>query len=127
MIKYIKMYYRRFKYDSSKKKISKLQQLASDIGDYYLSIQEGVYKANYDKARFDIVSMGISNLDVKGNRVMIRLTRPGLLIGRKGSNIDAMKDFLSKKYKKNIVIDIEEDKVLQYLIPYSPEDCDLGL
>ena len=57
-------------------------------------------------------SAGISSIEVDrpGNklRITIRTSRPGIIIGRKGSEIDKLKQDLTKSSKREIFIDIQE-------------------
>ena len=48
----------------------------------------------------------------------ITTSRPGLLIGKRGSNIEELSDWLKKKVK---IIEAKDD-LNNYLIPYPPED-----
>ena len=55
---------------------------------------------------------GVSSIEVDrpGNklRVTIRTSRPGIIIGRKGAEIDKLKQDLAKKTKREVFIDIQE-------------------
>jgi small subunit ribosomal protein S3 len=55
---------------------------------------------------------GISSIEVDrpGNklRITIRTSRPGIIIGRKGAEIEKLKQDLAKKTKREITIDIQE-------------------
>jgi small subunit ribosomal protein S3 len=55
---------------------------------------------------------GISSIEVDrpGNklRITIRTSRPGIIIGRKGAEIEKLKSDLAKKTKREIFIDIQE-------------------
>src|SRR5687768_9073880 len=55
---------------------------------------------------------GISSVEVDrpGNklRITIRTSRPGIIIGRKGSEIEKLKQELAKKTKREVFIDIQE-------------------
>ena len=57
-------------------------------------------------------SAGISSIEVDrpGNklRVTIRTSRPGIIIGRKGAEIEKLKSDLAKKTKREVFIDIQE-------------------
>ena len=57
-------------------------------------------------------SAGISSIEVDrpGNklRVTIRSSRPGIIIGRKGAEIEKLKSDLAKKTKREVFIDIQE-------------------
>src|SRR5450432_3115846 len=57
-------------------------------------------------------SAGVSSIEVDrpGNklRVTIRTSRPGIIIGRKGAEIDKLKQELQVKTKREVYIDIQE-------------------
>jgi small subunit ribosomal protein S3 len=62
--------------------------------------------------RTQLKSAGISSIEVDrpGNklRVTIRTSRPGIVIGRKGAEIEKLKQSLAKKTKREVFIDIQE-------------------
>ena len=57
-------------------------------------------------------SAGVSSIEVDrpGNklRVTIRTSRPGIIIGRKGAEIEKLKQDLARKTKREVFIDIQE-------------------
>src|SRR3954464_7837096 len=57
-------------------------------------------------------SAGVSSIEVDrpGNklRITIRTSRPGIVIGRKGAEIEKLKQALAKKTKREVFIDIQE-------------------
>ncbi len=65
-----------------------------------------------DSLREQLKSAGISSIEVDrpGNklRVTIRTSRPGIIIGRKGAEIEKLKTALAKKTQREIFIDIQE-------------------
>src|SRR3954464_3719276 len=62
--------------------------------------------------RSQLKSAGVSSIEVDrpGNklRVTIRTSRPGIIIGRKGAEIEKLKQTLAKKTKREVFIDIQE-------------------
>ena len=109
-------------YRPSEKEIHKVQSIASDIGFFYLEKNAG----DYEKAIEEITQLGITKIDFKGTTIHITLTRPGLLIGRRGENIDKLRVHLSKSLKQEINIDIIEDRITGWLIPFEPySDSDI--
>ena len=62
--------------------------------------------------RNQLKSAGVSSIEVDrpGNklRVTIRTSRPGIIIGRKGAEIEKLKQNLAKKTKREVFIDIQE-------------------
>src|SRR5260370_399316 len=57
-------------------------------------------------------SEGVSTIDVEraGNKLVVRIytARPGIIIGRKGSEIDKLKQEVQKRTKREVPIDIQE-------------------
>ncbi len=57
-------------------------------------------------------SAGISSIDIEraANKLVIRLftARPGIIIGRKGAEIDKLKGEIQKRTKREVHIDIQE-------------------
>jgi small subunit ribosomal protein S3 len=57
-------------------------------------------------------SAGVSSIEIErpGNklRIIIRTARPGIIIGRKGSEIDKLKQDLQKRTNREVYIDIQE-------------------
>lgn len=62
------------------------------------------------KKRF--MGAGVSHIDVEraANRlkIIIYTARPGIIIGRKGSEIEKLKEDLSKKTKRDVIVSIQE-------------------
>ena len=69
-----------------------------------LELKEGLRK--------QLKSAGVSSVEVDrpGNklRVTIRTSRPGIIIGRKGAEIEKLKQSLAKKTRREVFIDIQE-------------------
>jgi small subunit ribosomal protein S3 len=65
-----------------------------------------------ESLRERLKSAGVSSIEVDrpGNklRVTIRTSRPGIIIGRKGAEIEKLKSDLAKKTKREVFIDIQE-------------------
>src|SRR3974390_1837475 len=65
-----------------------------------------------DSLRERLKAAGVSSIEVDrpGNklRVTIRTSRPGIIIGRKGAEIEKLKQDLAKKTKREVFIDIQE-------------------
>jgi len=57
-------------------------------------------------------SAGVSTIDIEraANKLVIRIhtARPGIIIGRKGSEIDKLKQEVQKRTKREVHIDIQE-------------------
>ncbi|HOK46234.1 MAG TPA: 30S ribosomal protein S3 [Bryobacteraceae bacterium] len=65
-----------------------------------------------DTLRKRLKAAGVSSVEVDrpGNklRITIRTSRPGIIIGRKGAEIEKLKQDLAKKTKRDVFIDIQE-------------------
>ena len=65
-----------------------------------------------DKLKEQLKSAGVSSIDIErpGNklRIIIRTARPGIIIGRKGAEIDKLKVELQKSTGREVYIDIQE-------------------
>ena len=78
--------------------------------DYAKLLQEDLELK--ESLRDRLKSAGVSSIEVDrpGNklRVTIRTSRPGIIIGRKGAEIEKLKSDLAKKTKREVFIDIQE-------------------
>ncbi len=103
----------------------KVREYARSIGEFYLKKHDG----NYSRACEAVEKLQITKLEViytvdsthpEGARetVVITTARPGMLIGKKGTNIDE----LSQHLNAHIKIVEEEDHLLYYLMPPDLED-----
>ena len=65
-----------------------------------------------DSLRDRLKAAGVSSIEVDrpGNklRITIHTSRPGIIIGRKGAEIEKLKQDLAKKTKREVFIDIQE-------------------
>ena len=94
---------------------NEVKEMASKIGCFYLQKHDDDYERTAAH-----IELRISKIDVQENCVTITTARPGLLIGKRGQNIDALTQHLGMAIK---IIE-EEDPLLQYLIPEPPESTD---
>ena len=57
-------------------------------------------------------SAGVSSIEIErpGNklRIIIRTARPGIIIGRKGAEIDKLKQEIQKRTNRDVYVDIQE-------------------
>lgn len=90
--------------------------VASKIGAFYLQ----KHNMDYDKTAAAIECLRISKVEVAGNAVSITTARPGILIGPRGKNVDALTAYLGMEVK---IIE-DRDPLLEYLIPEPPEPTD---
>jgi small subunit ribosomal protein S3 len=78
--------------------------------DYDKLLQEDVKLK--DELKEKLKSAGVSSIDIErpGNklRIIIRTARPGIIIGRKGAEIDKLKQDVQKRTNRDVYIDIQE-------------------
>ena len=78
--------------------------------DFALCLAEDMQLKRDLKKRFN--GAGVSHIDVEraANRlkIIIYTSRPGIIIGRKGSEIEKLKEDLSKKTGREVIISIQE-------------------
>ncbi len=96
-----------YKDNDRDRKVEQLRDIASKIKEYYLD-----KSINNETAKSEIFSLGITRLELKNNVLTITLQRPGVLIGSKGSNIEALQKYL------NLTIEVKEELVIPYLYYY---------
>ncbi|HQM07568.1 MAG TPA: KH domain-containing protein [Bacilli bacterium] len=102
---------------------SKEKEVISQIGKFFLernlkkSDNETKLHQVYLQTREEIQDLCITRIIFTSDQsIDIYLGRPGLLIGKKGEQIDALSEYLNKKYGIN-KIQIREDNLFMYLIP----------
>ena len=80
-----------------------------DFADYLI---EDVDIRKYVKKNFSAAGISAVDIERASNRakVIIYTARPGIIIGRKGADIDRLRDDLQDKTKKEIYIEIKEVK-----------------
>jgi small subunit ribosomal protein S3 len=78
--------------------------------DYAKLVQEDFMIRNYIKQR--LFHAGIAKVEVEraANKAKIRIytARPGIVIGKKGAEIEALRRDLESKFRREILIDIQE-------------------
>ena len=100
------------------------QRIIKQIGMFF--VKRNIDKINignaYIQAREDIFKLGITRIvfNIDLSTVIIHLGRPGLLIGKKGEQINALSEHL-KKYNVEKV-EIIEDNLFEHLIPRQWDD-----
>lgn len=70
-----------------------------------LEIRE-IIKSSYPNG--SVATIGIERVSAEIIRIKIRTSRPGVIIGRRGQDIERVKQTLNKKVNKEILIDVEE-------------------
>lgn len=74
---------------------SETRKVAETIGQFYLEKNGGDYEA----CRQEIEKLAITGLAVEDGKVTITTARPGWLIGKRGTNIDALAGRLNREIK----------------------------
>lgn len=80
-----------------------------DFADF---LHEDLAIRKYVKKNFSAAGISVVEIERASNRakVIIYTARPGIIIGRKGADIDRLRDDLQDKTKKEIYIEIKEIK-----------------
>src|SRR5258708_7885663 len=78
--------------------------------NYSKLVEEGVEVKKRVTDRRKSAGVSLIEVDRPGNklRVTIRTSRPGIIIGRKGAEIEKLKQDLAKRTKREVFIDIQE-------------------
>ncbi len=78
--------------------------------DYHRLLKEDLDLKGLLKERLKAAGVSSIEVDRPGNklRVTIRTSRPGIIIGRKGAEIEKLKQDLAKQTKREVFIDIQE-------------------
>lgn len=78
--------------------------------DYAKLVQEDALVRKFIKTR--LYHAGIAKIEIEraANRAKIKIytARPGIVIGKKGSEIEALRRSLERKFKREMLIDIQE-------------------
>lgn len=79
-------------------------------GDYSKLLHEDLQLKESLLSRLKAAGISSIEVDRPGNklRITIRTSRPGIVIGRKGAEIEKLKGDLAKKTKREVFIDIQE-------------------
>ncbi len=78
--------------------------------DYHKLLKEDLELKDLLRERLKAAGVSSVEVDRPGNklRVTIRTSRPGIIIGRKGAEIEKLKQDLAKQTKREVFIDIQE-------------------
>src|SRR5690242_21133336 len=79
---------------------------------YAKLLQEDLELRETLRGRLKSASVSSIEVDRPGNklRVTIRTSRPGIIIGRKGAEIEKLKQDMAKKTKREVFIDIRSEE-----------------
>lgn len=91
-----------------------VKEIAADIGQFFLDKLNG----DFGKTRVFIESMRINSISLNDNKITIELSRPGLLIGWRGKQIEDLIKYLGRDI--HIVETMEH--IEDCIIPYNYED-----
>lgn len=80
--------------------------------DFADNLHEDIEIRKYVKKTFSTAGIATIEIERASNRakVIIHTARPGIIIGRKGADIDRLRDDLQDRTKKEVYIDIKEVK-----------------
>jgi hypothetical protein len=90
-----------------------VRDIAKKIGEFYLIKNDECYNDAAD----ELLKLQITNIQINENIVSITTNRPGMLIGKRASNVDQLEEFIEKKIK---IIECK-DNLYNYLIPVEEE------
>ena len=78
--------------------------------DYARLLEEDLDLKDELRSRLKAASVSSVEVDRPGNklRITIRTSRPGIIIGRKGAEIEKLKSEMAKRTKREVFIDIQE-------------------
>jgi ribosomal protein S3 len=93
-----------------------MKDIATKIGLFILQEQKGDYNAACE----EVTRLRIHKLELEGDRLTIETSRPGLLIGKRGQRIDALKAYLGLALH---IVERTED-ITDYIYPYDPSEYD---
>jgi hypothetical protein len=94
-------------------------EVAKSIGEFYLQKNNH----DYEKTSKEILKLRITKLELIEDKVIITTCRPGMLIGKKCENVEA----LSVHLGKNIKIIEAIDDITDWIIPHEPDPYDYVL
>lgn len=89
---------------------TEVKEIAQRIGQFFL--ERNSY--DYNKTARFLESMRITEILVRDKEITIKLSRPGLIIGRKGTVIDA----LSKYLNMHVRIEEVQQHLYDFLVPH---------
>jgi predicted RNA-binding protein YlqC (UPF0109 family) len=103
---------------TDKEKLAKEQDIAREIGYFYFnrSTAETVV-GQVEQATQEVKARMISRIDFDGNTISITTSRPGIIIGKRGAEIEALRDHLRKAITFDEICLIE-DRVLGNLYSF---------
>jgi ribosomal protein S3 len=100
-----------------------VQIICRIIWEYYFvinknKISKAMISDDYEIVNKSIRELGISRIEFENDIISIWLNRPGLFVGIKGWNIDAISKFIFNGLKREIKIKIIEDRLPDFLYQY---------
>jgi predicted RNA-binding protein YlqC (UPF0109 family) len=105
------------------------KDIASSIGWFYMRTEDDRPFESCKVAVKAIKMLGITEIKcekcLENTQIHIKLHRPGLLIGKDGKNIQALKVYLSDYFEEAFSIIIEEDHLEAYLFEFTYAFADL--
>ena len=106
-----------------------VKKAARAICNYYLSktpepkeIDASYFDKWYGVANESIRQLGISRIEVEGDIVTIYLDRPGIFIGMKGTNIEAIGAEIDKSFGRHMEVKLIEYNLDLWLYHYDMSD-----
>lgn len=94
----------------------KVKGVAKKIGEFFLQKNNNDYERTAD----EITNLHITKLEDDGDKIRITLGRPGMLIGKRGEQVDKLISYLGRKL--HIIED--PDGLVDHIIPREPLPCE---
>jgi len=100
--------------------IKRFPKVFKRIINHRIEIDSKIYRREiyhylvWDDDQYDLIFTISSIKAFKcGDKIIVEITtsRPGLLIGERGKNIDALCDFLKERLKQDVELKLKENKV----------------
>ena len=99
-----------------------IRDAAKCIGEFYLSKNEAHGDHKYDKTAGDLLHLLITKLEIDETTKVLEITtgRPGMLIGRRGKNIQELCDWVMQKLQLGIRVVEDMDALYDTMVPDEP-------
>lgn len=98
-------------------------------GDFSTNIKEDYHIRTFIAERLRFAAIPRIFIERAGQRVRVKIftARPGVVIGRKGAELEKLKEDLTRKLKKDIIVDIQEVKKPELVAQLVAENVALQL
>ncbi len=84
-----------------------------EIGKFYLKKHEG----DYAKAEKELSDLRLTKIEIQGDKLCITAGRVGMLIGKRGTNVDALSKHIADTMFMKVHVIEDTDCLYDYIIP----------